>query len=366
MANLCLSNYYGTTPLMNAEIAPFSVQIHITAECDQKCQHCYMHDSPFYPNQIGNPLKCFAWMDLVDEYCYMLKEYGCRYGFLAITGGDPLLSESFWPLIEHIDKHYGDYIKYVVMGNSYHIDSETVLRLKQNHLHAYQISIDGVKDIHDHLRKKGSYDDAIRALKLLHEMGIHTVVNMTVSKYNASSVFSLLEFFSSCGFVDEFGFDRMIPTGKGANLQNVVFSPQEYREFLFEVYKKEILNEYGINVIKKEKMWSLLFYELGLSDPLDDIKSNYVRCEAGTHTISFLADGTMFPCRKLEISGGKYPEHTLHDLYFNNDTTKMIQNDKFDTYCNQCEAFVFCRGCPAMKYSVTGSVHGKEPYCWKW
>ena len=359
MANLSINNLHGSIPIDDTIVRPFSIQLHITGRCDQKCGHCYLS------GVSRDELPLSDWMSLIDEYYLLLRKYRCMAGFLAITGGDPILSPIFWPLLEYIRKKYGAFFIIVVMGNPYHIDRKTVQQLKDFGVYAYQISIDGMEEKHDALRKKGSFDDSLNALRIIKEGGLHAVVSMTISKYNCDELFALVKLIEMNNLADEIGFDRMIPVGNGSNMKELLFLPDEYRKWLFKVFKWEVLEGKSLFINKREKMWKLMFYQLGLVDPLGPSCSQEKGCYAGTGSISIMPDGTIYPCSKLMVAGGKYPEHSLEYIYKKNKITKELVNSRTTDACKKCEINDYCRGCPAMKYAVEGDINAKEPYCWK-
>ena len=191
------------------------------------------------------------------------------------------------------------------------------------------------------------------------------MVMTTVSKHNSKDVISLMRYLSKCDFVLAYGFDRMTPIGNGSEMADELFSPKEYREFLFDLCKEEAFST-ELNVNKKENLWKLLYYELGLLDPFNEHETKKCSgCVAGVGTISVLADGTCFSCRRLEIPIGKFPENSLEEIFINNKLTPKIRSLEEYENCVDCELKAFCRGCLATKYAVGNSIWAKEPYCWK-
>lgn len=367
MANVFDSFFYGINFMEYVEgVQGVSMQLHITAKCDQNCKHCYMYNSPHYLSQIQNEMDKETFFLLIDEYFSLQEEYN-SHGFIAITGGDPILSPYFWDILEYINKNYSEKAEVVILGNPYHISHQVAIRMKKLNVYRYQISIDGLRETHDCLRKKGSYDDSLRALKVLHEAEIKTVVSYTLSKKNENDFLPLFDEIKKMDFVDDFGFDRMIPTGNGKNLKEELFSPEEFRAFLFKAFKHEIFSSNGMIIAKKEEMWRVFLDEMGLINPIENRQEKHfcTGCGCGTETFSVLADGTFKPCIKLEWSAGKYPDKKLKDLFINNDVTKAFRQHNQFKGCNTCEANSICRGCPAMKYAVTGDFYGYEPYCWR-
>ncbi len=367
MANLILPLTYGMNMIEYEKgVQGISLQLHITAECDQRCKHCYMFNSEHYKSQIKNALSKQEWIKLIDEYFEFLSEYQSS-GLIALTGGDPILSPYFWDILNHIKINYSMRCTVLVLGNSYHITKEVAKKMKSLGVYGYQISIDGLKETHDYMRKEGSFDDAMRALEILHTEGIRTITAFTVSKLNGKEIIPLFEYLQKLSFIDAFGFDRMIPTGNGKKIKDEIFTGKEFRQLLFDILKYEVFSNPNIILSKKEGMWKVLLYELGLIDPIDtsEKKSFITGCNCGTGTTSVLADGTVFPCRKLEIPAGKYPEKNFKELFINNKVTKLFRAHKSYKGCFRCEANIVCKGCPSMKYAVTGDFFGYDPYCWR-
>lgn len=367
MANLRLNALYGTNSIEYMRgMRGISMQFHITAQCDQNCIHCYMYNSKLYINQIKNSLSIEKVFALIDEYIAFLDEFDIG-GLIALTGGDPILSPYYWELLEYIHNNYNNKIQIFILGNSYHITEEATQKMKILGVAGYQISLDGMQEKHDYFRKAGSFQDSIRALKLIHNAGLKSIVSFTLSKFNSEDLLPLYEYLNSLDFIDSFGFDRMIPTGNASTMEGENFTALEYRDFLFKILKYEMIHNPELVLVgNKEKMWKLLMYELGLADPmLGNPKQIISGCMAGIGTFSVLADGTILPCRKTELIAGKYPEERLKDILMKNEVTRMFCEYNQYEGCSECELIGVCRGCGAMKYTVKGDLYAKEPYCWR-
>ena len=367
MANLVLNGLYGSNLLEYTNLLQgISLQFHLTAKCDQRCKHCYMFDSEFYEKQIKQPLTKEEVFRLIDEYCTFINDYHCK-GEIALSGGDPILSPYFWDVLEYIHIKYSTFCVVGVLGNPYHIDVINAKRMKKYGVKYYQVSIDGLQKTHDYLRKPGSFNDSLRALQALHNERISTIVSFTISKLNYKDLIPLYNFLDSLDYVDIFGFNRLVPTGNGKHMKNSMFTPEEYRKFLFDVYSEMVSKRRRLYISMEDKMWRPFLYDMGLTDPLPDVQNKKCisGCMCGTATTSVLADGTMFPCRRMEKSAGKFPEKSFRELFIHNEVTKQFrQYEKYDGCCN-CELFKFCRGCPAIKYATTGDFYHEDPNCWR-
>lgn len=91
----------------------FAFQWHITDECDQRCQHCYI----FSENACKKlDSMTFEQMEATFYNCLDFCEVHGRSPYFYITGGDPILHPDFWRLLELI--HSKD-IPFTILGNPF-------------------------------------------------------------------------------------------------------------------------------------------------------------------------------------------------------------------------------------------------------
>jgi len=343
------------------------VQWHLTVECDQRCKHCYMFVDDKYEPQKNNQLTTQQSFSLIDDLYLFLKKARI-HGNIFLTGGDPILSHNFWDVLNYIQQYNRVLTLDTIMGNSYHIDDSVAEKLRSLGITDYQISLDGLKETHDDIRKPGSFDDALRAFKCLHKAGIRTAVMATVHEDNCDEIIELYQYLNKLEYIDIFVFDRMMPIGNGKTiLGDSLLDGNRLKEMLHNMIQYEtIKNERKILGYKScVSLWKPSFYELGLTNPLDkNAKKYYGTCFAGGGSFSLLSDGTILACRRLDIVAGKYPEDDLKDVLINSPLFKEIRNPTKETSC-PCLLQYNCNGCPAMKFAINGTMSGKDPHCWR-
>ena len=186
----------------------------------------------------------------------------------------------------------------------------------------------------------------------------------SLSKANAGELKEVMTLASDIG-VNVFGFARVVPFEeiKAADL----FSPQEYRNFLGDIYEHQVkLTKSGTSTrfSFKDHLWKLFFYERGeyqLSARANQIVAG---CGMGINCLSVLADGTAYACRRFISPVGKLPEQSIADVFLGSKLNKYRQIKKLSK-CSKCELLNYCRGCPAVAWGVTGSYTQADPQCWK-
>lgn len=342
----------------------FNLQWHLTVECDQRCKHCYMFEDQDYFIQRDNQLTTQQAYQLVDELANFLKKLKTN-GLINITGGDPILSHNFWDILQYMQKHSDTLSLGTIMGNSYHINDEVSRKLKSHGVNSYQISLDGLEDVHDEIRKPGSFKDALRALKSLHKAGIETYVMATAHKDNCQEIFELYKFLSGLDYIDCFAFDRMIPIGNAKKeLNSEIVDNEEYRELMHKLFIFEVTESKNKILTFKDILWRPFFYEMGLTDPINyENPKNYVACVATSGAICVVPDGSVYACRRLNMKAGKFPEESLEEIILNSSLFREMRNLQEEPSCGKCSIGPYCGGCPAMKYAISGRLDGVDPNC---
>jgi len=349
----------------SGERPAFGLQWHVTARCNQQCTHCYMLDSPTYASEIANEMPFDTFARILDDFVGVLRRWQLG-GHINFTGGDPLLREDFFDILAYT--HAKPEIKHInLLGNPYLVTPETARRMRDNGVRFYQISIDGLEKTHDAMRRPGSFRDALRALGVLRQAGIATAIMFTL--LGKSNVHELLDVIQLAvdHHVDHFAFDRVVPIGRGQELDDEWLSAQEFRDLLHRVAQEyRRLGGQGTEFARKSHLWKLYYREYGLLPPLPADKGDviYSGCAAGYNSLAILADGTVYPCRRLPITVGKFPEQRFEELFTESQALDEIRNIQGFEKCGRCDLLQVCRGCPAVARAVTGSNFGPDPHCW--
>jgi len=340
----------------------FVLQWHLTARCNEECSHCYAKGSPDLEPQLRNELPVEQCIKVLDNFDRFLK---CNnlLGRINLTGGDPLLKDGLFDLIKAA-REKG--IKVGILGNPRKLDAETASLLKDVGVFRYQLSIDGLQETHDRLRgRKGHFDDTLRALEVLDDIGLPSVVMFTLSKENFKELPAVAELVAQHN-VKVFDFARLVPQGRGKGLG--MLSASEFRDVLVRMlgtYQK--LEKDGCKTYfgRKEALWTLLYQELGLFKLPEWNGKLHTGCSAGSKVLTILADGTVYPCRRLPISVGKVPDDDVGDLIFNAKAHVELRDASKLEKCRMCELLPYCRGCPAVAFGATGDPFSPDPQCWK-
>lgn len=344
----------------------FSLQWHITAKCDQKCTHCYMYGSPFYESETKNELSLSDCKAIIDDFSDTIRDLS-RKGCIYFTGGDPLLREDFFEILKYTAKR--NLYPIGIAGNSYHLDYDTAMRLKEYGVSMYQISLDGLSDTHDRFRKPGSFKDALRAFEVLNKAGIDSMCMFTLSKQNMDQLIPVIKLAAEIGLAG-FDFDRVVPVGSAKNLKDQTIEPLEYKELLLKVneeYKSLRAKGCKTRFGYKDNLWVLVQDEKGIESSQNPVPGGFGikrGCLIGYAGLAVLADGKVMACRRLPIIIGKLPQQKIRDIFLESSVLEELRRfDKLEK-CSSCDNFEHCKGCRAVAYGYYGSYYSKDPGCW--
>lgn len=337
----------------------FSFQWHITDECDQRCKHCYI----FSENNCKK-LDVMNWKQMQDTFynCLDFCEVYNRLPYFYITGGDPILHSDFWKLLGLIKQHD---IPFTILGNPFHLDDKVCRRLKEYGCQKYQLSLDGMRETHDWLRKPGSFDITLEKIACIKKSSIRSVIMTTVSGMNIEEIPDIIDTVVAHK-ADVFAFARYCPTSEEKDID---IEPMRYRELLKTCDKK--FREYeaaGCKTYfnKKDHLWTLYEYETGAFKIPETVEDGmiYGGCNCGNCHLTILPTGDLFACRRVQNSKvGNVFENRIADVW-------ICQMERYRDYtkfgkCSKCALLAWCRGCPAVASSKNGNFYAADPQCWK-
>lgn len=336
-------------------------QWHITDNCDQRCRHCYLFAEDALLKCVTTPWDML--MRTLDE-CTLDAARRHAWPMLAVTGGDPILHPRFWDLAEEIHRRG---IRWDMMGNPFHLTPEVCTRLKQLGVVKYQMSLDGLEPFHDYMRKPGSFQATLAAIRLLNDAGIESQLMATASRKNLDDIIACMDIAAEHE-VFSFAFARYCATSpeKAEDYP----TPEEYHRFLAKYYdKSEELRKQGFKTrfIQKEHLFTLLKWERGEFTVPESSKAHPdIVCD-GCHlgrSGCILANGDVVACRRMESVVGNVWKESLCAIESSAEMERYadVKNIK---RCKDCELLNWCRGCRAVGFNATGDLQAADPCCWK-
>lgn len=335
----------------------FAYQFHITDECDQRCEHCYIFSED--NSKFLVEMKVEDAEKVINNCVTMCEKMKCL-PYFYITGGDPILHKNFWEIAKILKDRE---IPFGILGNPFHLNDEVCQRLREYGCRKYQLSIDGMRNTHDSIRKLGSFDTTIEKIPVLRKAGIDVAIMTTVSGTNKEEMEDIVDMVVENN-VDIFAFARYCPTSfeKETHLE-----PMEYRDILDRLWKKfETYKDRGTTFNLKDHLWNLYLYEKGIYKIPEgfDKKVMYDGCNCANCHMTILPTGEVYACRRMESPIGNALNDSMYEVFVGDAMNEYRKYDKFEK-CFNCELLSFCRGCPAVAYGYTHNMYSTDPQCWK-
>ncbi len=319
----------------------FTLQWHITQTCDLHCRHCYDR-SDRQEMELSQGIKV---LDELYEFCQVHHVFTQ----VSFTGGNPLLYPHFHTLYqEAADRGFMT----AILGNPMPRNRiEEILTIRQPEF--YQVSLEGLQPHNDYIRGKGHFDRTLDFLDLLQELGVYSMVMLTLTRSNMEQVLPLAEVLRKR--VDLLTFNRLAMVGEGAALASV--DPAVFPEFLRQYMQAAADNPcMGL----KDNLFNLLRHEQGGS--YGGGCAGY-GCGAAFNFISLLPDGEVHACRKLPSLIGNLYRQPLNEIYHGPLAAGFRQGSEA---CRGCEIRPVCGGCLAVAHGYGLDIFRDiDPYCWK-
>lgn len=326
----------------------FYFQWHFIESCNLRCKHCYQNN--YNEDHLSIDTLLIIAQILNDTMGKWKKN-----GRVSLTGGEPFLKpELLFTLLDYFEKAKNFY--WVgLLSNGTLIDHEIAIKLtKYKKLSEIQISIDGAsEETHDKIRGKNSFQKAVNAIKILKSKGIYTSIMFTLHEKNKDEVTPMLDLAVDIG-VDAITIERITPMSSD-DITEFYMQPEELRVVYNQIYEKKIAIEKKSNlkIRVSRPLWTLIDSNLGGF------------CPAGLTSLSILQDGTVLPCRRLEIPIGNILTDGLYKIWYNSDVLWRLRNkENLTGKCNNCKYIHACGGCRAIAHTINNDFMAEDPQCW--
>ena len=310
----------------------FTLQWHITQACDLHCLHCYDRSQRrTIPYEKG-----LAILDELREFCRR------RFvsGHVSFTGGNPLMHPRFLDLYRAASERG---FTMSILGNPAPRETiEAITAIEMPYL--YQVSLEGLEEHNDEIRGEGHFQSVMEFLPLLKELGVSSMVMLTLTDRNIDEVIPLAERLE--GVVDDFTFNRLSQAGEGAQLR--LPSTERYEVFLGEYMARAAksthmgLKDNLFNIIKHRRGEKFFGGCTGFG------------CGAAFNFITLLAEGEAHACRKFPSPIGSVLEEGLEGVY-ESEAAERYRRGCAD--CRDCPVRPVCGGCLAVAWSG-----GRDPF----
>lgn len=328
----------------------FFIQWHFTEKCNLRCSHCYQGKTD------TNELSLKEIKEIIGEIRETLRYWAETYHIdfspsFNITGGEPFLRKDIFQILEEISR---EGIDIYILSNGTLIDRKKAELLAKLNVKGVQVSIEGPEEVHDSIRGKGSFALAMKGVENLLSSGMTVTLNVTLSNLNEPYIHELVSLAAAAG-VKALGFSRLVPCGRG----------KQFLHEMMEVHKVKEIYQSLLNI-------QIEGLEIVTGDPIAaqmDLKADsdmgYTACSgcaAGISGLTLRPDGTINPCRRLDIPLGNITMDLLREIWAGSEVLNDLRDkSRYKGKCRICNRWATCRGCRAIAYAYTMS-RGEADY----
>jgi len=320
----------------------FIIQWHLTERCNLRCRHCYQEGRPGAEMPLAEIREAIA--EIAGMFAAWRDDYGLELApSFNLTGGETFLRADFFEIIKEIaDRGWAVF----VLSNGTLIDGDKAHKLATLGVKGVQLSMEGPPPVHDQIRGPGSFAAAMAGARALLEAGVRVNFNTTLSTVNADHFLELVDLAASLG-VPELGFSRLVPAGRGQLMLEKMLTTAQVRDFYRRLLSLEVP---GLAIGTGDPMAA----QMGEADSDDAGSIPLGGCAAGVSGLTLLPDGTVLPCRRLNLPLGNVHQDPLREIWAASPVLEALRDRRrYQGKCGECRRWAQCRGCRAIAYAYS-------------
>lgn len=323
----------------------FAVQWHLTSRCVGRCTHCYQHE----PRGELSPHERRV---LFEEIVAFLRARGVP-GRIHFAGGEPLLAPDLVPLVRSARERG---ILSRVLTSGVGVTPALAAALARAGCAGAQVSIEGPEPVHDTVRGAGSFRAALAGARILSEAGVEVTLALTLHRGNLEALEALPRI--ATGIATRIYVSRLVPIGRGSDLE-----PLDRRAWRGAIERVLAIwrHEQGrLEVAMRDPTFRPCF----LGEEAARAAPVVAGCGAGYHTLTIESDGTVMPCRRLDLALGRLGEERLETIWRESELLVALRDrDRLGGSCGRCPYRWVCGGCRAVAHAHAGDPLAADPAC---
>lgn len=302
--------------------------------------------------------------EAMDNVAEAIKSWATEYRMemspsFHFTGGEPLIRQDVLSILNYA---FNKGLSTSLMTNGTLVTSDVARKLREAQVHDVQISLDGLEAVHDNMRGKGSFGRAEDGINNLIAKGIPTNINLTLSRINAGEIGGLISLAQKLG-VDAVTFSRLVPCGRAKELRAEALTAGE----LASIY--DGLHRYEANGDVKISSLDPLFSVVAMEGQVAETEFPVGGCAAGVFGVTIAADGSVMPCRRMNMTIGNIKERSFRELWAESPVLWSLRSrHDYHGGCESCIYWSVCRGCRAValayaRHNGSEDFLGPDPQC---
>ena len=299
------------------------IKVLVTSACNANCTHCFRR------NEKNTSTISF---DKIKE----IVNFGIqnRCSFFSFSGGEFFTHPDAYNSIEYCicnNVHIG------ILTNGIDINVDYFAQITNKSQIDFQVSVDGLKDIHDFRRGKGAFDCTIKNVTQLCDLGYKIVAKTVIDENNYKDIIAVFQ-------MPWFSRVLVLPVAFSKKSNKMHGMSQEYRDF-----------ESTVQLIYKKQAEQL---------------TSERRCQCYPIELAIKYDGNVYPCTEArehnEFLIGNILNKPITDVlaeYETMENKKFVCPEAHNEICDSCPANNICnRGCRLRALRFYGNISSPDPF----
>jgi radical SAM protein with 4Fe4S-binding SPASM domain len=337
-------------------VSPIEVGFELLPYCNLKCVHCYANAGPDQPRMGLSLRKIEA---LCDELAHL------QVFKIYLGGGEPFARRDILDILQLARQRS---LAVTISTNGTLLTERRVEALRQVSPALIQVSLDGAcACTHDGIRSIGSFDKAVRALRLLVGAGLPSAIGTVARQDNYGEIPDILQLALDLG-VSGFHLMGLQPAGRALSDFKVQRLTAEQWLFLhkFFSHRAAIPSKRIAFHIEIDKF---VLFKHGLFRPQhrpESFAKLWGACPCSRSLCTITADGDVLPCELMrDVVAGNVHRQSLREIWKHAAGFAAIRQRSLGiAACSDCHFWDYCQGgCAAVTHNLTGNFTGADPRC---
>ncbi|MBU1255984.1 radical SAM protein [Patescibacteria group bacterium] len=244
----------------------------LTEGCNMACSYCFF-EGGFTQRPPINPMSIQTAKKAIDLFVRCIDKYDPNWDKVKMVnfyGGEPLLNSEV--LIQSLDylntlkvnNKLPQTLRTSLVTNGTIMTPEIAKILADNEVEV-GISIDGPSELHNQYRKtcsgKGTFDHAVKALKILQDHNVIVGISCTVTKELADRMPEIFQWFIDNFGITMMGFNPLLDSkGFSVNDPNYYFKVAKGMIECFKVSREQNVNVIEDRIMRKVKAFTQQYF----------------------------------------------------------------------------------------------------------
>ncbi len=327
----------------------------ITMGCNMQCKHCGSSCSAPLPGELTT--------EEAVRLCKEIGELGMQW--ITLSGGEPTTRKDWYEIAGALTQNG---VIPNMITNGWLLSEEDVKKAEEAGINTIAISIDGLEETHDFMRREGSFKRSMELFEHLKKSKIHSAVITTVHSKNMSELKAMKELFMKKG-ITKWQLQIGLPMGNFSHHRELVPSPEIVDQIIDFAYEET--QKGGIQIDLADCIGYFNSKEIWVREQGTGQEGyGWGGCGAGRHTLGILHNGDIVGCtsiRDKEFIEGNVKELPLKAIWEKEDAfswNRKMEKSKLTGNCRKCKFGSVCKGgCGNTRLTHNGTVYSENKFC---